>query len=182
METKFKKSESDKISDNFNVLGVTLARGGSKGIHRKNIKNILGKPLIAYTIEAAIESRIFNDYIVSTDDQEIASLSKDYGAKIPFLRPEHLSGDEVWSRDALKHAVLECEKIYSKKYDYVIELPCVCPARDSHHIKEAFKKLIETDADSVISLAKMHDKHPVRMKRLNNNNEIRDFLQRISRR
>ena len=165
---------SENIWKNYKVLGVTLARGGSKGIPRKNIKKILGKPLIGYTIEAALESEIFNHYVVSTEDEEIAQISKKLGAEVPFMRPKHLAGDEVWSRDALKHAVLECEKIYNEKYDYVIELPCVSPARTGIHIREAFFKLVETKADSVISLARMQDKHPVRMKRLVNG-EIRDF-------
>lgn len=150
----------------MNVLGLTLARGGSKGIPKKNIKPIDGKPLIAYTIESALDSGIFTDYIVSTDSPEIASVSKEYGAKIPFIRPDELSGDTVLSRDCVKHAVLECEKLYNIKYDYVIELPCVAPLRNSSHIKEAFQKLISTGADSVTSVVQMQDKHPIRMKRL----------------
>jgi len=165
---------SEKIWNDYNILGVTLARGGSKGIPRKNIKKILGKPLIGYTIEAALQSKIFNHYIVSTDDKEIAEISKNFGAKIPFMRPDYLAGDEVWSRDALKHAVLECEKIYDTKYDFIFELPCVAPARTSKHIQEVLNRLVDTSADSVISLTQMQDKHPVRMKRLVNG-EIRDF-------
>jgi len=158
----------------MNVLGLTLARGGSKGIPKKNIKSINGKPLIAHTIEAALTSGIFTDYIVSTDSPEISKISKNYGAKTPFLRPDELSGDTVLSRDCVKHAVLECEKIYNIKYDYVIELPCVAPLRTSLHIQEAFNQLISTGADSVISVVQMQDKHPVRMKRIING-QIYDF-------
>ena len=150
----------------MNVLGLTLARGGSKGIPKKNIKNINGKPLIAHTIEAALNSKIFTDYVVSTDSLEIAAISRQYGAKTPFIRPDELSGDTVLSRDCVKHAVLECEKIYNTKYDYVIELPCVAPLRNHIHIQEAFEQLISTGADSVISVVQMQDKHPVRMKRI----------------
>lgn len=158
----------------MNVLGVILARGGSKGIPKKNIKLLNGKPLIAYTIESALESNIFDEFIVSTDSEEIAKIAKDYGAEVPFLRPTELAGDEVWSRDALKHAVLECERIYDKKYDYVIELPCIAPLRKAHHIREAFAKLVITKADSVTSVTQMGDKHPVRMKRIVND-RLRDF-------
>lgn len=150
----------------MNVLGLTLARGGSKGIPKKNIKLINNKPLIAHTIEAALNSNIFTDYIVSTDSLEIAAVSRQYGAKTPFIRPDELSGDTVLSRDCVKHAVLECEKIYNIKYDYVIELPCVAPLRNHIHIQEVFEQLISTGADSVISVVQMQDKHPVRMKRI----------------
>ena len=156
------------------VLGVILARGGSKGIPKKNIKLLNRKPLIAYTIESALESRIFDELIVSTDSEEIAEISRKYGAKVPFMRPPELAGDEVWSRDALKHAVLECEKIYKKRYDYVIELPCIAPLRNAVHIREAFDKLVSTKADSVTSVVQMGDKHPVRMKRIVND-RLKDF-------
>lgn len=150
----------------MNILGVTLARGGSKGIPKKNIRGICGKPLIAYTIESALKSNIFQEYIVSTDSQEIADISVEFGALVPFIRPENLAGDTVWSRDALRHAVLESEKIFGKIYDYVVELPCVSPLRNEIHIKEAVEKLVSTGSDSVISVCQMQDKHPVRMKRI----------------
>ena len=158
----------------MNVLGLTLARGGSKGIPKKNIKLINGKPLIAHTIENALNSNIFTDYIVSTDSPEIAKISKKYGAKVPFIRPDELSGDTILSRDCVKHAVLECEKIFNLKYDYVIDLPCVAPLRTSLHIRVAFQKLISTGADRVTSVVQMQDKHPVRMKRLVNG-RLQDF-------
>lgn len=148
------------------TLGVILARGGSKGIPKKNIKPIHGKPLIAYTIEAALKSKVFDELVISTDSEEIANIAKEYGAQVPFMRPDELAGDTVWSRDALKHAVLESEKIYQKTYDYVMELPCIAPLRNEVHIKEAFELLAENKADSVTSVAMMGDKHPVRMKRI----------------
>lgn len=156
------------------VLGVTLARGGSKGVPKKNIKLLNNKPLIAYTIEAALDSDIFTNYIVSTDSEEIAEIASQYGAEVPFMRPGELAQDHIWSRDALKHAVLECEEVYDIKYDYVIELPCVAPLRNSIHIREAFDKLVETGCDSVTSFSQVHDKHPIRMKRIFND-EISDF-------
>jgi len=156
------------MQDQFKVLGVILARGGSKGIPKKNIVNINGKPLISYTIEAALSTNIFSNFIVSTDDNKIAEISSKYGAEVPFMRPSNLSRDEVWSRDALKHAVINCESFYNTKYDYIIELPCIAPLRKSNHIVEAFKKLVSTGADSVISVCQMGDKHPVRMKKIIN--------------
>ena len=107
------------------VLGVILARGGSKGIKKKNIKLIDGYPLISYSIYAAKKSKYIDELIVSTDNREIANISKNFGATIPFLRPKRLSGDKVTSIDALKHAVLTFEKKSKTKFDFIIELPCV---------------------------------------------------------
>lgn len=156
------------------TLAVILARGGSKGIPKKNIIDLDGKPLIYYTIKAAIDSCVFDEVIVSTDCNQIAEVALECGAKVPFMRPDELSQDHVWSRDALKHAVLACERIYEKKYDYVIELPCVAPLRNERHIREAYEKLVTTKSDSVISVCQMQDKHPVRMKRIVNDT-IQDF-------
>ena len=153
---------------------MILARGGSKGVPRKNIKMIYGKPLIAWTIEAALQSEIFDNVVVSTDCSEIAMIAESHGASVPFLRPDELAQDHVWSRDALKHAVLACEDHYGVTYDYVFELPCVAPLRTSEHIVEAMNKLVATGADSVTSLTSVQDKHPVRMKRIVED-QIRDF-------
>ena len=156
------------------VLGVTLARGGSKGVPKKNIKLLNGKPLIAYTIEAARQSEVFTNFVVSTDSEEIASVAREHGAAVPFMRPDELAQDHVWSRDALKHAVLESERIYGVTYDYVYELPCVSPLREALHIKEVHNKLTSTECDSVTSVVLEHDKHPVRMKKIVNDT-IQDF-------
>ena len=104
-------------------LAVILARGGSKGIPKKNIIDLNGAPLIYYTIKAALMSNVFDEVVVSTDCEKIAEVAKFHGALVPFMRPDELSQDHVWSRDALQHAVLECEKIFEKRYDYVVELP-----------------------------------------------------------
>ena len=156
------------------TLGVILARGGSKGVERKNIRNLNGHPLIAYSIHAGLKSKYITDLVVSTDDKEIAKISNDYGAKTPFFRPSELAEDHVFSRDALNHAVIESENIFKKEYDYVVELPAVAPLRDSDDIDLALEKLFRTNADSVISVVMVQDKHPVRMKRINNE-KLEDF-------
>ena len=148
------------------VLGVILARGGSKGIPKKNIKAIAGKPLIAWTIEAALESGVFDNVVVSTDCPEIAAVAKSHGASVPFARPEELALDHVWSRDALQHAVLASEKHYDVRYDYVIEMPCVAPLRSANYIVEALDLMVVSGSQSVTSVTQMQDKHPVRMKRI----------------
>ena len=137
------------------VLGVILARGGSKGIPKKNIKAIAGKPLIAWTIEAALESGVFDNVVVSTDCPEIAAVAKSYGASVPFARPEELALDHVWSRDALQHAVLASEKHYDVRYDYVIEMPCVAPLRSANYIVEALDLMVVAGSQSVTSVTQM---------------------------
>tara|TARA_B100000315_G_C14546293_1_gene573391 strand:- start:1062 stop:1799 length:738 start_codon:yes stop_codon:yes gene_type:complete len=156
------------------VLGVILARSGSKGIPKKNIYSLNGHPLISYTISACLKSGIFYKLIVSTDSEEISNIAKNYGANVPFIRPNKYAGDDVPSNTTLKHAVEESEKIYDVTFDYVIETPCVAPFRDHDDINQAFNKLINSGSDSVISVTKMEDKHPVRMKRIVNDQLI-DF-------
>lgn len=158
----------------MNILAVILARGGSKGIPKKNIHNVCGRPLISYSICAALESKLITDLIVSTDSEEIAEVARQYGAIVPFLRPEELSGDTVPSVHALRHAVVEYEKICSRIFDYVIELPCVSPLRDTTHIDGALTKLVDTGCDSVISVVCTGEKHPIRLKKIEND-QITDF-------
>ena len=93
----------------YNILGVIQARGGSKGIPKKNIKDINGKPLISYTITEALKTKIFNHFIVSSDDDNILNVSEEYGS-YPLKRPEKLAGDEILSVDSLHWAVLNCEE------------------------------------------------------------------------
>lgn len=160
--------------NNYKTLGVILARGGSKGIPKKNIYLLNGHPLISYTIAAALKSNIFDNFVVSTDSNEIAEISKRYGAEVPFLRPQDLSGDKVPSNEALYHAVKESESFFKTTFDFVVETPCVAPLRDHDDIIMAIHKLTTTNADSVISVTQMADKHPVRMKRIAND-QLEDF-------
>ena len=151
------------------ILAVILARSGSKGVPKKNIKILCGHPLISYSIYAGLKSKLINKLIVSTDSKIISRISKNYGAEVPFLRPKKLSTDKVWSRDALKHAVLECEKKYREIYDYIIELPAVAPLRTATSVDLALKKLIANKKlDSVISVVRIFDNHPIRIKIIKN--------------
>ena len=156
------------------VLGITLARGGSKSIPKKNIKTILGKPLIAYTIIEALKSKLISKYIVSTDDEEIKNISLKYGADVPFMRPQKLATDLATSSDAIKHAVRYMQQKDSIKYDYIIELMCTNPLKTANDIDECLLKLIKTDADSVIAMHKIEDNHPIRVKKIVND-KIVDF-------
>jgi len=156
------------------ILGVTLARGGSKSIPKKNIKLINGKPLIYYTITEALKSSFLDRYIVSTDDDEIKEISLSYGAEVPFLRPKNLSTDQASSASAIKHAVNYAEKDEGVNYDYVIELMCTNPLKNAQDIDCCIEKLIDTKADSVIAIHKLEDHHPIRIKKIIND-RITDF-------
>ncbi len=158
----------------MNILGITLARGGSKSVHKKNIRLILDKPLIAYTIEEALKCNLFTDYIISTDDEEIKNISSSYGAEVPFLRPKSLSEDSTSSVEAIKHAVKFMEKKKNITYDFIIELMCTNPLKNIFDIKECIHKLIKTGADSVIAVHKLDDHHPIRIKKIVND-RIVDF-------
>ena len=150
----------------FKILGITLARGGSKGIKNKNIKLINKKPLIAHTILEAKKSIYINDYIVSTDSIKIASVAKKYGAEVPFLRPKKLSTDKASSVDALIHATKFMEKKNKYKYDFVIELMCTNPLKKVLDINKIIKKIIKKKADSVIAVNRIYDHHPARVKKV----------------
>ncbi len=157
------------------VLGITLARGGSKSVPKKNIRPLAGKPLIAYTIEAALSSSYLDDYIVSTEDQEIADICSDLGARVPFLRPVELASDTASSADALCHAVDFVEHERGEKFDYVIELMATNPFKTSLQIDKALEKLDETGADSVIAVTRVWDYHPARIKKLDDKGRLVNF-------
>jgi CMP-N,N'-diacetyllegionaminic acid synthase len=160
---------------NKNVLAITLARGGSKSIYKKNIAMLKGNPLISYTINAAIGSKYIDDYIVSTDDKEIAEVAISLGAEVPFIRPENLSDDTASSADALIHAVNTYEDIKKKKYDYIVELMCTNPFKSSQMIDDIIAILDSNDeADAVITVERLLDHHPARIKKIENG-YMRDF-------
>ena len=160
---------------NKNVLAITLARGGSKSIYKKNIALIKNKPLISYTINAALDSKYIDEYIISTDDKEIADVAENLGATIPFLRPENLSSDTASSADALIHAVNAYEEITKKKYDYIIELMCTNPFKSGEMIDDIISTLDRNEkADAVITVERLLDHHPARIKKIENG-YIRDF-------
>lgn len=148
------------------ILAVTLARGGSKGIKNKNIRKILGKPLIYFTIKEAKKSNLIDDYIVSTNSKVIKKIAMSLGASVPFLRPKKYATDNASSVSALKHAVLWMEKKNKIKYDFVIELMCTNPLKKKKDIDGIIKKIIKTKAESVIAVNKLEDHHPRRIKKI----------------
>lgn len=156
------------------VLGVILARGGSKGVPRKNARLVNGHPLVAYTIVEAKRCPLIDRVIVSSDDDEIRRIAVQYGAEAPFVRPAELASDTARSVDCDKHAVEWAERDEGSRYDFVVDLPCTNPLRTSDDITGALGKIIETGADSVIGVSRLDDHHPIRIKKIVND-RIRDF-------
>ena len=150
----------------INILGVTLARGGSKGIKNKNLVKIKGKPLIFYTIKEARKTKEITNYIVSTDSSKIKKVAQKYKADVPFIRPKKFSKDNSSSASALKHALIECEKIFNKKFDYVVELMSTNPLKKTQDIKNVIKILLKNKSDSVIAVNQLFDHHPARIKKI----------------
>jgi CMP-N,N'-diacetyllegionaminic acid synthase len=145
------------------VLGIVTARGGSKGIPGKNLAPLLGKPLLAYTAEAALAARRLSRTILSTDDPAIAEVGRVYGLEVPFLRPAELSGDSVPHVPVLQHALREAEA-EDGRYDAILTLQPTNPLRRSEDIDCAIRLLEDSGADSVISFFDVGEKHPARMK------------------
>ena len=156
------------------ILAITLARGGSKGIPKKNMSLISGRHLIEYTFSEALKSKNIDRYILSTDDIQIANFAKKFGVDVPFLRPPELASDTATSVDALKHAVLFCEEQENKKYDLIVELMCTNPFKKASDIENCIQLFKDNKVDSVIGVSKLEDHHPARIKKIVNG-YIRDF-------
>lgn len=134
------------------MIAIIPARGGSKGLPGKNTRLLQGKPLIAHTIEAAIKAKNISEVIVTTDSSEIAKISENYGANVPFLRPDYLSGDDASAIDVYLHAVNFLSKKNGLSIDkFVVLLPTV-PLRNEVHIDKAIEKFTEKKADTLVSV------------------------------
>jgi N-acylneuraminate cytidylyltransferase/CMP-N,N'-diacetyllegionaminic acid synthase len=140
--------------DNMKVLVTICARGGSKGIPRKNIKPLRGKPLIAYSIEAAIKWGKADRIVVSTDDDEIAGIAEQYGAEVPFKRPIELATDTMGKLPVIRHAVEFCEQDKGCRYDFVVDLDTTAPIRKVSDIEAMLVRMEGGDADIIYSVCK----------------------------
>ena len=131
------------------------ARGGSKGIPNKNIKIINGKPLIAYTIESAINSEMFSHIVVSTDSKKIQKIASSYGAEVPFLRPQKLAGDNVGIIPVILHGI-KTLKLLGYDFDVIVTRDCTVPFITPIHIKESLDLLEKEKCDGVFAVYKQH--------------------------
>ena len=141
------------------VLGLIPARGGSKGIPRKTLRPFGGRPLIAHTIQASLSSESVTETVVSTDDEEIARVAREYGAAVPFLRPAHLATDVAPQIDVVLHAVGVIESARAAPYEIVVLLQPTSPLRTAADIDAAVAVIRRGEADSVVSFSPAFE-HP----------------------
>lgn len=134
-----------------NILCTICARGGSKGVKNKNIKELNGKPLIAYTIEQAKVSGLFEHIVISTDSDDIANIAKQYGAEVFFKRSSEIASDTAGKLDVIKDAFKRSEEHYNKTFDYLIDLDATAPLRIVEDIINSFKQFKQNDNDNLIT-------------------------------
>jgi CMP-N,N'-diacetyllegionaminic acid synthase len=134
------------------VLGVVTARAGSKGIPGKNTRPLAGKPLIAYTVECALASGVFDRLILSTDDEEAARIARELGCEVPFIRPAELSADDTPHLPVMQHAVAWMRDKQGYEADWVMILMPTSPLRQPSHIVESVALALRSGADSVVSV------------------------------
>ncbi|MCH4551230.1 acylneuraminate cytidylyltransferase family protein [Aestuariibaculum lutulentum] len=136
------------------VLGIIPARGGSKGIPDKNKKNLAGKPLMQYTIEAALKSKLLDDVIFSSEDKTLMEMAKMLGVQVPFVRPSELATDTAGTIEVVKHSLKALSKI-GKHYDAVCLLQVTNPFRTSAFIDEAILEFTKSKKDALVSVLKV---------------------------
>ena len=142
------------------TLGVIPARSGSKEVKDKNIRLLNGKPMIAYTIENALQSQYIDEVMVSTNSNQYAEIAKAYGADVPFLRSERNSTDVANSLDVVFEVLDEYKKL-GKYFDNIVVLQVTSPLRTFRNIDEAFHIFFEKEADSVVSVCECEDRKSV---------------------
>lgn len=158
------------------VLAIIPARGGSKGLPGKNIKDLCGKPLIAWTIQRALEAKSISEVFVSTDSQKIADVSERYGVLVPELRPEELASDTASSMDVIEY-VIDYYEARKQFFDYIILLEPTSPLRKINDIDNIISLALDNpDADGVISVGEVHMEHPSIVKRINNKGYIEKYI------
>ena len=154
-------------------LGLIPARGGSKRVPRKNLVPIAGRPLLAWTIDAALAAHRLDRVILSTDDEEIAALGRDCGADVPFMRPAQLADDSASGQDVIVHA-LQTLAERGERFDYVVVLQPTSPLRSHQDIDDAIALLLNKDADAVVSVCQT-DHPPEWSNTLPDDLSMRDF-------
>ena len=137
--------------EDLNIVCVIGARGGSKGVAGKNIRPLLGKPLIAWSIEQARACPEINRVVVSTDSESIAEVARRHGAEVPFMRPAELANDTAGKWGVWQHALRACESHYAEAIDIYVDLDCTSPLRDVADIQQAIAQYRQARVDAVFS-------------------------------
>ncbi len=160
---------------NKKILAVIPARGGSKGVPRKNIIEVGGHPLIKYTIDCGKNSKYLDRVVISTEDLLIKRVAEENGGDVPFLRPKELAEDTSKTIDCIVHAV-NTLKSMGEEYDYVMILQNTVPLRKSWHVDESIEMLIDSSERSLVSISEV-DEHPILMRTLNEDKTVKNLLQ-----
>jgi CMP-N,N'-diacetyllegionaminic acid synthase len=158
------------------ILGVVPARGGSKGVPRKNLKPLGGFPLLQHIIRTAEQSKYINRLILSTEDDEIAEAGKEIGIEVPFKRPAELATDNATGIAVIKHALKHFDSM-GERFDGVISLQATNPLMKTETIDRAIALWLETGCDSVTAVAQLTKGHPYITKRLSDNGRIENFCE-----
>ncbi|OIJ22378.1 acylneuraminate cytidylyltransferase [Anaerobacillus alkalidiazotrophicus] len=158
----------------LSVLAIIPARGGSKGVPRKNIKNLAGKPLIGWTIDEAKKSKFIDKIVLSSDDQEIISIAEQLGCYVPFIRPKELSSDDTPGIEPVLHAI---EKL--PEYDVVVLLQPTSPLRLAADIDQCIIEYIGNDCNACVSVTEV-DKTPYWMYKVNQKGSLEPLLENRS--
>lgn len=156
-------------------IGIIPARAGSKGIPRKNLQKIGGKPMIQFTFEAALRSKLLDSTFLSTDDLEIIELAKEFKLEIPSVRPRELAQDSTNMVEVIDHVLQKYQENYQYFPEYFILLPPTSPFRDSSDIDNAIKYFLESGKESLVSVCSV-TQHPAECVRLNNENKL-EFIE-----
>lgn len=164
--------------DGKRVLGLIPARGGSKGIKNKNIIEVNGLPLIAYTIIEAGKSHYLDDVVVTTDSEEIKKIAQAYGAKVPFLRPRELARDNSSTLEAVLHAVRSLESM-GENYDIVVLLQATSPLRTSEDMDQALELFMKKQGQGVAAVSEVSDP-PVLLRTLEEEGRLSKWLEQSS--
>ncbi len=156
----------------MNILAIIPARGGSKGLPGKNIKPLNGKPLVAYSIEAANKSKFINKLVLSTDSNEISQVCSHYDIEIPFMRPAELATDDADATDAYRYTIDRLQKETGYNPDIVVILQPTSPLRTAQDIDNAIEIFLKNNANAVIGVCET-DVHPNRIKIIQDDGTIR---------
>lgn len=138
--------------DGLSVLGLITARGGSKGVVRKNVRPLCGRPVIAWTVEAGQQASTIDRLVLSTDDEEIATAAREAGCEVPFMRPDDLAGDDVPGIEPVLHAI----RTLDRAYDYIALLQPTSPLRTAEDIDAAVRLCVRRGAPSCVSVSHSH--------------------------
>jgi len=163
------------------VIAIIPARGGSKGLPGKNIKNLCGKPLIAWSIQAGLGSKYIDEVMVTTDSEEIALIAQAAGASVPFLRPPELASDISTTFETVKHVIEYYEAEFCRQFDYIVLLEPTSPLREIDDLDGMIEKInsVEGRYDAIVSLGEVHD-HPSIMKRIVGN-DIEPYCKELAK-